>query len=240
MTRYLIALWILLGSIAWAQYVPTIPATAISGGGSAAAFDATAHGSTSAAGTSITSFNITLGSLTDGMVKVDLGFSSNAVSAVSVTVGGSSATLVSGTDSTTSSAYRGMTYCIPVGTTSGAKAVVVSWTGTSSGAATASSWQHVNQSTPCSHGTFAFCASACTGTSAVTITSATNDAASDGLTAESGATPTAPTQTSVAAFRSGDFQIGMGVSRAAGAASVGFQWTTSSGWVETGVDIVHD
>ena len=215
---------------------------AILGGGIVAgtpvAFDAVAHGSTSAAGTSIPSFNLTIGSITNGAVVCYVSFTIQTTTGIGVTVGGVSATLISGTDSTTTGAtYRNMMFGLATGSTTGVQAIAVTWTGSSDASAACASFSGTLQAGPFAHGNASHGAST---PASITITSATNDLTLGGVSDESGATPTAPTQTSRWAFRSADFQIGSGGSTAPGAATVTHQWTTTaSSWEMSGVDIVH-
>jgi hypothetical protein len=213
-------------------------------GGSTVAFDNVAHGSNSSATTSIPSFNLTIGSISNGAVVVALDFSVNTVSAVSVTIGGTSATLIGGTDSTTNGhAYRTMMFGLATASTTGAQAIVVSWTGAANATAGAISFSGVNQSTPFAHGTFTFGQDNGSGGNdpSITITSASGDATMDNVSDEAGADATAPTQTSRYSFRDGAFSIGATGSTAAGAATVTHAWTVGAfaTWEQCGVDIVH-
>lgn len=199
----------------------------------AATYDAAGYGENTSSGTSIPNFTISLTG-SDGAVAVILLFSNNAVSGVAVTIGGVSASLITGTDTGTATDYRTMIYGLATGSTSGSQTVSVSWTGSSWAGASAMAATSVDQTTPFDNGTTN---TGGTGpTASITVTSATDDLTFAGFAAESGSQPTAPTQTQVHADRV-QFQIGVGTSRAAGAATVSHQWNTGSGWAYSGVNI---
>lgn len=199
----------------------------------AATFDAAGYGENTSSGTSIPDFTVTQAG-TDGAVAVVLLFSNNAVSGVTVTIGGVSASLISGTDTGSTVDYRSMIYGLATGSASGSQTVAVSWTGSSWAGASALAATSVNQSTPFSNGTTNTGGSG--PTASITINSATDDLTFAGFAAESGAQPTSPTQTQVHADRV-EYQVGVGTSRAAGAATVTHQWNTGSGWAYSGVNI---
>jgi hypothetical protein len=213
--------------------------------GPTVAFDNVTTGSNSTATTSIPSFNLTIGSITNGAVSVGISFDVNTVSAVSVTIGGVSASLISGTDSgTTQSTCRSMIFGLATGSTTGSQAIVITWTGAADAVAGAVSAGGVNQSTPFQHGTFSDGQDNGSGGGdpSLTITSATGDMTLDNVADGAGAVPTAPTQTSRYATRDGGFQVGIGGSTAAGAATVTHAWTVGSfaTWTQSGADFKHN
>lgn len=201
-------------------------------GWAAVTYDAAGYGENTSSTTSIPDFTVSLTG-TNGAVAVVVTQSINSATGISVTIGGVSASLVSGTDSGTSQAYRSFIYGLATGSTSGSQTVSVSWTGSAWAAASAVAATGVDQTTPFNNGTFN---QAGTGpTASVVVTSATDDLTFAGVSCESGGTPTAPTQTSVHADNAG-FQVGIGSSRAAGAATVTHEWSTGSGWTFSGVN----
>ena len=217
----------------------------ISAAGTTVAYDAVASGKTTSATTSIASFNLTIGAgVTNGAVAIGLSFSSNAVSAVSVTVGGVAAAVVTGTDSgTTISDGRTMIYCLATGSTHGAQAIAVSWTGSSHATAGSVSASGVNQTTPCQNGTFAAAQITASGTTPFTlvVTSATGDMTFTNETDDSGSYPPAsPLQT--VRYGLGDSGVTGNGSTAAGAATVTDGWSTTQ-WVKysiSGIDFKHN
>lgn len=201
------------------------------GGGSTATFDATASGG---ANSSPVSFSITIGSGSNRGIGIGCSFSSNAVTSIAVTVGGTSATLVPNTTSSGESYLTVMHSLAAPGT--GSQTVSISWTGASSTYCGAVSVTGVDQAMVMQNGTFAHAGSG--GTASVTITSAANDLTFSVLSAESGATPTAPNQTSRWAAAQ-NFTTGSGGETAAGAATVTHTWATGSGWLMSGADFKH-
>lgn len=204
-------------------------------GWGAVAYDATANGQRTTADVTIADFTLTIGSITNGAVGVGLVFSANTATGITVTIGGVSATLVSGSDSGTARASRSMIYALATGSTTGAQTVSIAWTGAMRAAAAAVSMSGVNQSTPTANGTFA---SGTPTPSSVTVTSATGNLTLEASSFVSGNAPTSPTQTSVYAANPGS-QVGIGVSRADGGATVVHGWSnTGSAWTASGVDLV--
>lgn len=204
------------------------------------AFDNVATGSNSSATTSIPSFNLVIGAIVNGAVVVAISFAQNTVSAVAVTIGGVSATLISGTDTGTTATSRSMMFGLATGSTTGSQAIVISWTGAANAIAGAVSAGGVNQATPFINGTAAHGQDNGSGGGdpSITITSAANDMTMDNVADDAGAAPTAPTQTSRYSGRDGAFQIGNGGSTAPGAATVTHAWTVTAFaiWAQSGVD----
>ncbi|GEM_PF-5864945 len=198
----------------------------------AVVFDATAN-SNATNGTSIPNFNITLGSGSNKAVLIGLSFSSNAVSGVTVTVGGQAASLISGTDSGTTGTERSLQFG-RITTLSGVQAVAISWTGASSAVVGVVSATGVDQTTPFKNGTFS---SGAATPASVTITSAAGDMTIDTIAVVGGGNaPGAPTQTSRWNTADGGNNVfGVG-STAAGAATVTHQWTVDGAWVSSGAD----
>lgn len=86
-------------------------------------------------------------------VMIGLSFNITSITGIAVDVGGNTATLVSGTDTTTSSSNaRTMIYCVHTALT-GAQTVTASWTGDSGVGISAISATGTNVSTPCGNGT---------------------------------------------------------------------------------------
>jgi len=114
------------------------------------AFDSDAVGNT-ASGTSVT-FNLVIGGgVTNGAVLVMIGFNTTEGTSVSVTVGGSSATEVSGAYSSVGFVFSRM-FAIATGSSTGTKSVVASWTGTTAASVIAMSASGVDQTTPANNG----------------------------------------------------------------------------------------
>ena len=197
-------------------------------------YDAEGYGENTSSTTSIPDFTISL-SGSSGAVSIGLCMSINSATGISVTVGGVSASLLSGTDSGTTETYRSLIYGVATGSSSGSKTVSISWTGAAWATASAICATGVDQTTPFQNGTFNTSGTGPTGD--VTITSATGNLTFAVISCESGATPTAPTQTQVRADNAG-FQIGIGSSRADGAATVNHAFTTVSGWEMSGIDFL--
>lgn len=198
----------------------------------AVSYDAAGYGENTSSTTSIPNFTVSLTG-SNGAVAVTLCMGINNATGISVTIGGVSASLISGSDTGTAQSYRALTYGLATGSTSGSQTVSISWTTACWAAASAVAATSVDQTTPFNNGTFN---SSGTGpTASVTITSSTGDLTFGAVACESGTTPTAPTQTQVHADNAG-FQVGIGSSRAAGAATVAHQWSTGSGWLFSGVN----
>lgn len=199
----------------------------------AATYDAAGYGENASATTSIPNFTITLAG-TSGAVLVFLAMGDTTATGITVTIGGVSASLISGTDTSAPSSYRSLVYGLATGSTSGSQTVSISWTTGMYAAASAICATNVDQTTPFTNGTGNSSGSG--GTGSVTVTSATDDLTFAGISCESGGVPTSPNQTQVHAD-SAAFQVGIGTSRAAGAASVQHTWSTGSGWAMSGVNI---
>jgi hypothetical protein len=200
-------------------------------GGNTVVFDASA--STQVFTTTSLSYTHTIGGgVTNGAVAVELIFGA-AVTGVTVTVNGSSATLISGTTGADSnSSFHCMAYGIATGSTTGAVTIAAAWTTSATANAISSSFSVVNQTTPFQNGNVngsgGFGAN-----NTITITSATGDMTVDGADDTSGA-PTSPTKTLITT-------VGvLGASRAAGAASNVHAWTTGGGYpLSFGFDVKH-
>lgn len=117
----------------------------------AVAYDAQCSASVVAA----TSANcsITIGSSSNRAVQVVILTNTTSISAITVTVGGNSLTAVSGSDSSTTYNLRGVTYCATTSLT-GAQTVQVDWTTSASVVIGAISASGVDQTTPCTNGTY--------------------------------------------------------------------------------------
>ena len=217
--KRLIPIFVLLCGSAWAQVAYVGSATSCS---------------TSSAGTSIASCSFTIpGGTTNGAVAVGLTFQTPGTpTAITVTVGGASATLVSGTDTGSTppsgTRRRGMIYCVATGSTTGAQTVSVSWTGSTNGDAGMIGASGVDQTTPCNNGTFA---STTTATMATSITSTSGDLTFDWTIDDSGSAgvPNTPTQTQRLAFQDNSFNSGNGLSTGPGTGTTTHQWTVSVG-----------
>ena len=224
--------WVLVGLLSslltpfrvWAQ---PLPPSNLRLNSMAVAFDAEAHGSTAAGGTSIPDFTLTIGAgVTDGAVCVCIAFAQTTPTGVTVTIGGSAASAIANTDGNNVS--RSLMFGLATGSSTGAKTISVSWTETANAAAVAISASGVDQTTPFNNGAFSGLGFGVQ--PSITITSATGDLTIDVNSNGSGNAPTTPNQTQRAAFASDDFQIGCGVSTAAGAATVTHTWA-AGGWV---------
>lgn len=226
-----IASLLALNSLAFAQYALMGAHAETGGAGTSVVFDSTA--STGASSSPVT-FSIAIGSGSNRAIMIGCSYSTTALTGIAVTVGGVTANLVTGTTSS-GQAYMTTIHAL-ANPASGSQTVSVSWSGTSTTYCGAVSASGVDQITPAQNGTFA--AGGPIGPSSVAITSATNNLTFSVMAAESGATPTAPTQTSRwAAAQS--FTTGSGGSTAAGASSVTHQWATGSGWLASGADFKH-
>ena len=225
--RHLLALLLCLPLAAQIIIVVKKP----SGAGGTVTYDNTASGG---ANSSPLSFNITIGSGSNRAVAVGCSFSSS-VTGITVTVGGSSATLVSGTQSSGESYIS--TIHVLAAPSSGSQSVSVSWTGTSSTYCGAVSASGVDQATPMNNGTFEHNGSG--PTASVTITTTTGDLTFSVVSCESGSTPTSPNQTSRWAA-SQNFTTGSGGQTATGTGTISHTWATGSGWLMSGANFKHD
>lgn len=189
------------------------------------AFDAVAHSSLASAGTSIPSFNITIGAgVTNGAVVVGLTFENTTTTGISVTVGGNAASLVAST--TASNTFQTMLYCIATGSTHGATAVVVSWTGSVAAAAGAISFSGVDQATPCNNGNSATATTTGSATpESITITSTSGDLTFDWNTNNGPVATTSPNQMSRFQFKGADFLNSNSGSTGPGTGTATHTWT---------------
>ena len=231
--------------LAAAQSLPPGGIPVSVGGGATATYQAVGSGSNSAAGTSIPNFTVTIpGGVTNGAVACGVSFSVNTVSAISVTIGGSAASVVTGSDSSTVKTYRSVIYGRVTGSTTGAQTVAITWTGSASATAGCVAASGVNQTTPFAHGTYASGQNdgAGGGNPSLAITSAANNMTMNTVSVDSGGAPTAPTQTSRFAFNDGLYAVGTGGSTAAGAATVTHAWTVGNyaTWTASGADFQHN
>lgn len=201
----------------------------------AAAFDSTASNIV-VGGTSVPSFNINLVSGSNMAVAVGLMFLGNATTAITVTVGGTSATLVSGTDTTTDRSHRSMIFVVAKGTATGNQSVAVSWTTAADCIAAAVGASGVDQSTPMNNGTWASGAST---TPSVTITSASGDLTLDTASCSFGKALSAPTQTQ--RWDIDNNNVNGAGSTGPGTASPTHSWTMapSDGWTDSGANFVQ-
>ncbi len=197
-----------------------------------------AHASSNCGGVSPTSpctYSVTLGSISNAVVMVGVGASGDTLTGVAVTVGGTSASLVSGTSQDGGGGnIHSQIWCVPLGTASGSKTVSISWSGgapsvVSSFAMSASGG---NQSTPCNNG-----ANEAPGFNvalSLPVTSSATGLAAD-FVVNSGSGPATPNQTNIVT----DATWGYGASYATTPAStVTFTWAGSNGWqVHSGANI---
>lgn len=193
----------------------------------AVAFDAVAHGSTSAAGTSIPNFTLTIGGgVTNGAVVVGVAFLNATPTSVAVTIGGSSATNITNTNATNSNGTRTLLFGLATGASTGATTISVSWTGSASGSAGALSFSGVNQGTPFTNGTtHTVITGAGGGTDSVTVTSTSGDMTLDFNMNDGPTAPTSPTQTSEISNNSADFAIWIAASINGGGGTATHTWT---------------
>lgn len=207
--------------------------------GTPVSYEASAHTHLSTAGTSA-SFSITLGGTSSTRaVLVGLTFYQNTASGITVTVGGNSASLISGTDTGNTYSRRSMLYGLPTSLT-GAQTVAISWTTNEYGAFGAISATAVNQSTPFANGTFAGSNSSASSAS-LTITSGGGDLTSTVLCA----TPGTLTPSSNQAEKWSDEESPTGI---IGAGDVGIgtgtathTWTASfTGYALSGASFCHN
>lgn len=125
------------------NYTPVIPVT----------FEAAATGINWTTATTSVSFSITLGGTSSTRaVLVGIAHHSTGATGITVTVGGQSASLISGTDTGSTYTRRTMLYGIAT-TLTGAQTVAISWTSAQDGCASAISAVNVNQTTPFDSGT---------------------------------------------------------------------------------------
>ena len=237
--RVLLVGIVVCAAVSVAQLRVTQHRSGVAAGG-ATTLDAYAHGSTASAGTSIPSFNLTIGSITNGSVIVGIGCSA-ATTSMTVTVGGSSASLVTGTDSAASNNYHTYIFAKATGSSTGSTAIAISWTGTASCAAEAVSFGTTNQTTPCTGGTSATGQNGVTGDPSLAITSQSNDLTFDVVTPASASNPSTPNQTQIEVFQGADFQTALATSYGTGAASVTHTWVVSSysNWAQSGCSVQH-
>jgi len=161
--------------------------------GTPVSYEAAAHTHISTAGTSA-SFSITLGGTSSTRaVMVGLTFYQNTASGITVTVGGNSASLISGTDTGTTYTRRSMLYGLPTSLT-GAQTVAISWTTNEFGAFGAISATGVNQATPFNNGTFTG-HNGSASTASLTITGRSGDLTSTVLCASPGTLTPSSNQT---------------------------------------------
>jgi hypothetical protein len=194
----------------------------------AVAFDAVAHNSTSVNGTSIPNFTLTIGGgVTNGAVVVGVSFESTVPTGVGVTIGGTSANLVSNTTATNGTVTQTLIYCLATGSSTGAKTITVTWTGTSGAGAGAISFSGADQTTPCNNGNNAIPTTGGTPTAeSISITSTSGDLTFDWNNNNGGNTqPTAPNQTSRFSFTHADFNNASAGSTGPGTGTATHTWT---------------
>lgn len=203
------------------------PVSSGGGGGSTVVFDAISNNGTSSAGTSIPNFTHTIGaSLSNVVCAIGLTFSINSVTGITITVGGTSASLVSGTDSGTTFGYRQMIFAIAKGSASGAQTISVSWTGSCAACAGVISVSGGDQTTPMNNGSFtSVFQGAGGGNISSSITSNLNDLTFDWVANSSAVYLTANTQTKKHEFAAPDFQTRGQSSIGSGTGTTTHQWT---------------
>ena len=159
------------------RWKASLKPTSGGGGGSAPVYDAYADGAVSN-GSSIPSFNLNVGS--GGNAAVIVSVRSEASTAtpaadITVTVGGVSATLISGATGSDQGFAKNHLFGVAIGAATGNQAIVVSWTsGNAFNHAVASSFTGVDQTTPFDNGNGRAIGFGAT-SSTLSITSATGD-----------------------------------------------------------------
>jgi hypothetical protein len=193
------------------------------------------------AGTAVStiSCSLTIGAITNGAVMIGLDFYRGAgnPSAITCTVGGVSAAVVTGTDTSSSTAVRSLIYALATGSTTGSQSISCSWTTATFVVIGAASFGSVNQTTPAAHGTGA--SITVSGPIAVTVTSATNDYTLSTATGLNNNSLSAPTQTSKWSTNEPGFEIQGAGQVATGAATVAHQWTGVGNCSISAVDVQH-
>lgn len=191
----------------------------------AVTFDATANGNSSGSATTM-SCTLTIGSGSNRAIGIGLCFSDTATpTGVTVTVGGTSATLVSGTDSSALGPDTTTMIFVLANPASGSTTVTANWTNATYGVIGADSVTGCDQTTPMTNGTTAFTNS---GTSlAIPVTSASGDLTMTCVSLESGSAPTATDRTERWRL-SNAFNCGCGGDTGPGTASPTHTWTFAS------------
>ena len=177
------------------------------------------------------SFNLTIGSGSNRAIVVALCFDSNAVSGVSVTVGGVSASLVSGTDSGTDTNARTMLFGL-ANPASGSQSISASWTTSTNAIMGAISVTGADQTTPLNNGSVAFDPVPAIAPT-ITITSNSGDLTiahyADDNTAASGGTQTVR-------WTDNTFNRSASASTGPGTGTTTHEWTKDSGWSISGAN----
>jgi hypothetical protein len=207
--------------------------------GTPVSYEASAHMHLSTAGTSA-SFSITLGGTSSTRaVLVGLTFYQNSASGITVTVGGNSAPLISGTDTGTTYTHpRSMLYGLATSLT-GAQTVAISWTTTEYGDFGAISATGVNQSTPFNNGTFTGSNSSASSAN-LTITSRDGDLTSTVLCAAPGTLTPSSNQTEKWSDSEGSGTMGAG-DVGPGTGTTTHTWTASfTGYALSGANFCHN
>lgn len=183
--------------------------------------------------------NLTIGSITNGVVVVGLAFyvGGGGVSGISVTVGGVSATLLSGSDSGTSNVgQRTLIYYLATGSTTGSVAVVVSWTFATQLAWGATSFSGADQTTSCQNGNASQNYSS---SPSLTVSSATNDISYAVMGAVGNNVISSPSNTS--AWNAYGITTSGAAQYASGASSTTYTWSIGGinrNWAMSGCDII--
>ena len=197
---------------------------------SAVTYDASASGKTN--NTTTCAFDITVGSGTNRAIGIGVAWSVKGISGVAVTVGGTAAALVTGSDSAADGpAYRSAMYTLAA-PASGVQSVSVTWTTNSYAMCGAVTVTGADQTTPMNNGTYAI---AYSGAASLEITSTSGDMTLDTIATESGGTPTTPTQTGRWADNSSS-QVGGGASTGPGTGTTTHAWDYSGRWTMSGAN----
>ncbi len=201
----------------------------------AADFDSVATGSADP-GTSITPFDLTLVASSNMAVAVGIFMNGSDVTGLSVTVGGVTCNLVSGTDSGASN-RRSLIYGAALGSATGAQSVVITWTNSGTIFAAAVGLKDADQTTIFQNGTFA---RGSDDTPTVAITSATDNLTLAGAVDSFGQAFTGNTQTQRWNGSSSGGNILSRGTTAAGAASNTHSFTLAGAndWSVSGVDVI--
>lgn len=170
------------------------------------------------------SVTITIGNNPNRLLVVELCFATPSVSAISVTIGATNATLVSGTDSGSGAAGNRTLVYIFTNPPTGSQTVNVSWTTASGADIGVISLFNVNQVTPTSAGTFAATTSTPGTTESITISSSTGDLTTSVCSNGGNISGTGTNQT----IRWGVDSASYGGDSAAGSASNTHTWTLTA------------
>jgi len=209
--------------------------------GGSVTFDATAATGSGLGTVTSASFSLVISGSTNIGVVVGVMENVKTSGALTVTVGGSSATLVSGSDSDQSSAttIRSRFYCVAVGSMTGSQTVSVSGMNSNVPVIGAVSFTGVNQTTPCVNGTFSFGDFDGAGDKLLSVTSTTSSQVVWQLANDTGAAISGANKTERWNVRN-NFTLGASGQTSvgsAGATSGGYLSQVNSGWVMSGVSV---